>query len=358
MQDEIYVSTEGVEPALRNDVWRAITGSLFETRLPPGNRKALLEGSVSLIPFGGLLVGTTTFNQQTYHRNQRLVVQTGLDQYLLQLFTAGSLNGHCDGHAISVLAGDICIFDLARVASTVVTPGQTISMILPRGPLDQANRGRSLHGTVLRAGEPMTRVLTDLLMGLPTVAASMTNQETLAVEDAMLRLLAAGAARHELDALPHSLALSQVFKQQALAFIDANLYERTLSPDALVRRFQISRAYLYRMFAADGGVAKVIRDKRLDASYRAILRNTRGAQSITDIAFQLGFSNSSQFARAFRTRFAMTPTEARQESNQPSSMDWAISGLHAHFARHSQQTELRPEPARRESASAVEAECA
>ena len=76
MQDEIYVSTEGVEPALRNDVWRAITGPLFETRLPPGNRKALLEGSVSLIPFGGLLVDTTTFNQQTYHRNQRLVVQT------------------------------------------------------------------------------------------------------------------------------------------------------------------------------------------------------------------------------------------------------------------------------------------
>ncbi|MDO8979121.1 MAG: helix-turn-helix domain-containing protein [Afipia sp.] len=43
------------------------------------------------------------------------------------------------------------------------------------------------------------------------------------------------------------------------------------------------------------------------------MRSDHPSRSITEIAYDLGFSNSSQFLRAFRSRFAMTPSEAGRE---------------------------------------------
>ena len=63
-----------------------------------------------------------------------------------------------------------------------------------------------------------------------------------------------------------------------------------------------------------GGIARIIRDKRLDAAYREIAGGAKTSRSITEVALLLGFSNSSQFTRAFHRRFAMTPSEARQTS--------------------------------------------
>ena len=64
-------------------------------------------------------------------------------------------------------------------------------------------------------------------------------------------------------------------------------------------------------FANDGGVAKVLRDIRLDAAYRELTGAVRPLRSITEIAYSLGFSSGNQLLRSFRARFGVTPSEAR-----------------------------------------------
>jgi AraC-like DNA-binding protein len=100
-----------------------------------------------------------------------------------------------------------------------------------------------------------------------------------------------------------------------------------------MRRFQISRAHLYRVLALDGGVAGSIRNRRLDAAYREIASGREASRSITEIAFHFGFSNSSQFARAFRERFSVSPTEARDDRELLRYPDDSGSELQAHFER-------------------------
>jgi AraC-like DNA-binding protein len=131
--------------------------------------------------------------------------------------------------------------------------------------------------------------------------------------------------------------MMQMLRQQLLEFIEANLYERELGPALLMQRHQVSRAHLYRIFADDGGIAKIIRDKRLDAAYREIALGAKTAgKSITDVALRLGFSNSSQFARAFQRRFSMTPREARQEGSRVGHASPSLPALQEHPVRYYQ----------------------
>jgi AraC-like DNA-binding protein len=329
------VSTEHVESGVRNDMRRAATAPSFEA--DPGNGAAneTLESPAHSSLAGCMIVGSSNFNQPQPRHDRKPTIQHGLDQYLLQLYLVGSNEDTCEGRPIPIRAGDICIFDLARPFSTAATTGSTVSLILPRGPLERATRGRSLHGVVMPAERPLTRILADFVLGMCRAASSLSNDEAAAVEQSLLQLLLAGLAQHIYVTPEASLSLMQMLRQQIIEFIETHLYERELGPVLLMQRHQISRAHLYRTFAADGGIAKIIRDKRLDAAYREIAVGAKiSGKSITEIAMQLGFSNSSQFARAFQRRFAMTPTEARQEGQRIGHLGRSSPDLQDHFARH------------------------
>ena len=85
------------------------------------------------------------------------------------------------------------------------------------------------------------------------------------------------------------------------------------------------------MFADEGGVATVIRERRLDAAYRRIAGSSGAPGSMTSIAYAIGFSSGSQFLRAFRARFGVTPSEVRNDALLPDA--WRTDHrLYVHFA--------------------------
>lgn len=329
-----------VEPSLRTEVWREITQPYFETTQSVDDGESTLEGLVRVRTVGTLLIGPTSFNRQNYSRDRRIILQGGLDQYLVQLFVAGALEGDCRGHAMSVRPGDICVFDLARTFTSSASAGASMSITLPREQIDKAASGRSLHGVVLKAGDPVTRLLSEFIVSLFDTAIELESAAALAIEEAAIDLLASGIARRDLDATTGDPMLAQVLRRRVLKFIDSNLTEPDLGPALLMRRFRVSRAHLYRMFAADGGVATLVRERRLEAAYRELMRSHSPSRSITEIAHDLGFSSSGQFLRAFRARFAMTPSEARQRGLALARVDRPVSGVRAHFSEQAKRLQL------------------
>lgn len=332
MQDELFLSTDLVEPRLRDDLWRTVSQPFFDTTKPEDADATTLEGSVRSRPLGSLLIGPTSFNRQQLRRDRRLILQSGFDVYLVQLLLAGTIDGDCDGHVISVRPGDICVFDLARPLASRLSTGSTMSIVLPREPMDKAASGRSLHGTVLEAGTPLTRLLADFIMSLSQAAAEIASADALAIEEAAIALLSSGLARHAPERATDDPILVSMLRRRVLDFITANLAVPELGPPLLMRRFQVSRAHLYRMFQMDGGIASVIRDKRLDAAYRQLMQRSN-RMSITEIAYDLGFSSSGHFLRAFQGRFGVTPSEARQQGSTLAFSGRQTSDLQAHFAR-------------------------
>lgn len=332
MRNGVFLSTDQVEPELRTEVWREITRSVFETTPTPDSTDATLEGSLGSLAVGSLLIGPTSFNDQLYRRGRRLIVETSLDSYMVQLFVSGALEGDCDGRSISVGPGDVCVFDLARPFTTRVSRGTTITVMLPRQATDRVNAGVALHGTVLKAGLPVTRLVSEFVVSLSQVGPELDPTDVAAIEDAAVTLLASSLAHHAPVPDP---VLSQVMRRRVLEFIDANLADPKLGPTTLVQRFRVSRAHLYRMFAAEGGLASVIRDRRLDAAFRALSRSA--SHSITELAFAFGFSSSGQFLKAFKARFAVTPSDVRRDRGASILTDERLSALHGQFALYALQ---------------------
>lgn len=312
VQDGIYLSTDQIEPALRNEFWRAVHRPIFD--VAPADEGDQLRGSVTARPIGSLTIGSTNFNSQIYRRDRQVIVDSGMDHYLLYLLVAGTIEAECDGTSFSARPGDICLFDLTRPYASVATTGARISLSIPRERIDGATGGRSAHGLLLLAQTPVTRLLKSLILDLHADAREIAATDTRAVEAAAIDFVAAIVANQALDQSSVESGLGSSLHRHILDFIDAHLADPELGSTMLMAQFQISRAHLYRVFAADGGIATAIRKRRLDIAYRRLKANESRPLSLTELAYELGFADSSQFSRAFRARFGAAPSEIK--SNQ------------------------------------------
>src|SRR5207248_1473107 len=100
-------------------------------------------------------------------------------------------------------------------------------------------------------------------------------------------------------------------RKAALDYIDAHLGNAQLGPDEIADATNVSRASLYRLLAAEGGIRAVLLTRRLDEALRLMLADKSDDRSLTDIAKCCGFGGASQFSRAFRARFGAPPAQYR-----------------------------------------------
>lgn len=243
--------------------------------------------------------------------NRTRTVAPPPDHYRLHLVTSGALPGNFNGAELLAGVGDICILDLAQLAKRQAEAGSTMSMALPRQALEAVAGKRNLHGAVLKARWPMTRLIASYVRELCLLDAPLPDTLAVAAQEAVITLLSAALKGHESGEVARAPAQGTSLHQRIVEFMARNIYLLELSPDFLCRRFNVSRAHLYRAFAEDGGVAKVLRGMRLDAVYRELTQTDHTPRSITELAYTLGFSSGNQLLRSFRARFGMTPSEAR-----------------------------------------------
>ncbi|SNT00968.1 transcriptional regulator, AraC family [Sphingomonas laterariae] len=341
MPRSVRLSTDQIEPNLRDEFWRDISRPLFEVELLNGEDDAL-RGAFSSRPVAGLTVATTRFNAQRYRRDRRTIVESGLDTYLVQVLVAGTLRGDCEGRTITAATGDICIFDLARPYVTHADAGARVAISVPRVRIDQAVGRRNLHGLVLAATDPMARLLRGFIVDLHEVGGDLDGDDARAAETAMIEVLAAVVSRRRLDLPDAQGPLAQRLRERIEAYLDTQLTNPDLCVELILQEFQVSRAHLYRMFADDGGVASVIRNRRLDTAFHRLRTADAAGTSISEIAFELGFSSSAQFTRAFRARFDLSPSDAKQGSAGGSAEPGSVHGLQAHLANQVERWREHP----------------
>ena len=324
--DEVSVSTDLVEDSLRNDFWREVTRPFYETTPLIGSEVPQLEGTIGLRQMAGLQFASVTFNAQRYNRDRRIIAWSGLDQYLIAV-AAADMSGDFGGTSVTARSGDICVLDLTQTLQSDVGAGGMFSTLIPRRALAKATGHANLHGLILKAHLPMTKLLAAYLGGLRDLGGQMSNDEAAAVQEALVTILAAALRGEQPDGAGDLRPLSIALRQRILDFIDYNIKNPDLSPDFILRRFNVSRAHLYRAFAEDGGISIVIRDRRLDAAFLELTRADVTARSVAEIAYSFGFTSTANFSRRFRTRFGLTPSEVRREG--PSRQ--LTSDLQAHF---------------------------
>ena len=99
------------------------------------------------------------------------------------------------------------------------------------------------------------------------------------------------------------------------AYIDAHLSDPTLSLVTIAKKNGISLRYLHQLFRlTDMSASEWMRLRRLQRCYDLLASPRHATQSITEIAYSIGFSSSSHFSNLFRAQFGVRPSDIRGSS--------------------------------------------
>jgi signal transduction histidine kinase/DNA-binding response OmpR family regulator len=109
---------------------------------------------------------------------------------------------------------------------------------------------------------------------------------------------------HEITVTP----LDERFIQKAVGFVEANLDNTQLTPEKMAEELGMGRTNLHRKLKAITGLStsEFIQDFRLR---RAALLIEKKADSISQIAYQVGFNDQSYFTKCFKKKFGKVPSE-------------------------------------------------
>lgn len=287
---------------------------VFDTRL----RDAGEQGPdlwIDSFNIGPMVLGQAHMSQATftYGRDARKVAATGLELVLVQVIVGGVDHRRTESDEIIARPGDVCLLDLTRTFESNTADCTNINLALPRDAFDARDIDLDpLHGLVLRretAGAQLLRAHAESLMRL---APHLHPDEAYGVGRATTDLLAGLTLGHRGEAARKAAAETQ--RARMRRFIDANLHDPNLDAELLCRKFGVSRASLYRLFAPLGGVSEHIRNRRLRRVFDALSdpgQSHNRSLAMAQVAERYGFTVWSSFSRAFKAHFDMTPGEAR-----------------------------------------------
>jgi AraC-like DNA-binding protein len=107
----------------------------------------------------------------------------------------------------------------------------------------------------------------------------------------------------------------------------ANLRQSDLGIEALCRHFYCSRATLYRLFEAEGGVAAYITKLRLDRCMLELANLQQPTSGLIDaMAKAWGFASTPSFVQKFHRRFGLRPQEVGAAVVSQSASDYRLKG--------------------------------
>jgi AraC-like DNA-binding protein len=278
---------------------------LYTLSLPDPSEEARFTLSTRTYPTPRAILMRCQGTAFTMTRGPALVAR-GVDQVLILLQREGTCDSDCNGRRVRIEAGDVAIFDYARPFRSAVTDYGNLMVILAREAVPAALLAIEPHGLVFPRASGAARLIGAAMQEFYAQADDLTVSEAEAAIEGIVALTTACArARLADDEADHVKSR----RKAALDYIDAHLANEQLGPDEIAAAANVSPASLYRLLAAEGGIRAVLLKRRLDQALRLMLADNNDERPLMEIAGCCGFGGTSQFSRAFRTRFGVPPRQ-------------------------------------------------
>ncbi|MFK4502770.1 AraC-like DNA-binding protein [Bradyrhizobium japonicum] len=271
--------------------------------------------TVTMMTRNALLVDTRATDQE-YDRTPAHVARGAMDHFQITLCVEGEMRFSSGRREVTMGPGAICLIDMAQPNRTVLRGGgsrtRLMAIILQRAMLaPRLAHPDSATATLLPSNHPHTRLLAShyAALTLPSEPEAGSAEATI---EAIADIVAAAAGGTADIAAGVERAERHLYLAMIKRRIADNLETDALTADALCRHFQISRATLYRLFEADGGLSHYVREQRLNLAFRQLISPSAEDTRLIDLAVGMRFSSDSTFIRAFRRKFGLTPGELRE----------------------------------------------
>lgn len=305
----VVMDTAGLTQKEAIAAWQESVGVLYDVRLR--NKTDRFSFGADAFHLGDIVLTGYRCVAHSFDRTPARIGRDGLDHVTLQLCVKGSHGRREGGSHDRADPGDFIIADLAQAQATATTADfDSLNLTIPRrllAPLLRAPDEQNLR--LIRGNAPLAALLRNHLSSLYAGAGNMSLDEAETIVRPTIELAAAAlnAAVTEENAAAVQLALTG----QIARYIDERLLDPSLTGEALAATFGISTRKLYYLFEAHGGVASYITRGRLQQARQMLADPAQQSRSIADIAELHGFAYRTNFVRAFRKLFGVTPREVR-----------------------------------------------
>lgn len=298
-------STTDVELPQRFAYWHDV---VCRHCIPAASRamtRDAFDGRLDVRTVGALTV-TTMASPQHHWAREAVHVRTRPDDDLW--VALGDGEGTLTQSGKQAAIGDqMVLYDGGRAFEATLTPRKMLLLRVPRNALLQ--RFASAERAVAREINPRLPGAAPLrAMLFETANCDFTPYDDGVAErfaDTLIDLL--GVTLSMQQGVAGETVAERDLYARLLTHIHRNFYDSTLSLEILANAHSVSSRTVTRAFARHGHTAmRVVWQARLGASRKALVEGR--ATSITDAAFQYGFSDVSHFSRAFRKAYGCTPS--------------------------------------------------
>lgn len=265
---------------------------------------------------GNALLVDSRVTDIEYDRTPAHIARGGMDHYHITLCIEGEMRFSSGRREVTLTPGDICLLDMGPPNRTVLRGGNgrthLRAIILQRSMLaPRLAHPDSTTAILLPENHPHARLIANhfAALMLPSDPEAGSVEATIEAIADIVAAAAGGAAdiSEGVERAERHLYLAMIKRH-----IAGHLATEALTAGELCRQFQISRASLYRLFEADGGLAHYIREQRLNYALRLLITPAAQDTRLLDLAVDLRFSSDSTFIRAFRRKFGLTPGKLRE----------------------------------------------
>ncbi|HEX3379573.1 MAG TPA: helix-turn-helix transcriptional regulator [Paraburkholderia sp.] len=293
--------------------WRQRVGHVVDA--PPSKEQIAngFRGEIDLYAVGGMVLTDCRTEPMLLERSVARISTDQRRDYVFQLFVEGEV-GHVTGmrkkRSEPGSVPGIVAFDLNQPFRVERPECRLLSLFMPASLVDEQLRdGVGMHGRIVHNEAPLAGLALRHLAALANEIASLDAAAAIDALQTGRQLLVAAFRKEARLTGADRAALQAALMAQVRRYIDANLHQGDLTPEHVVHALHLKRATIYRWFEHEGGLGAYIRHRRLREAADELVRFPH--RQVAQIGYGLGFGSASDFTRAFRRAFDMSPQDLR-----------------------------------------------
>lgn len=306
-------STQGLPVAKKLALWNEMASITFAAMEVRPNDSQRFFGSLARERLGAVSVMNVYSDAVRIRHTREHVARMNEPSYLLlaplqrevELSTEGS-------DRILLRAGECCLIDHARTYELAHGDSvRTLCVDLPRQRLEERLPGiQDQVARVIRPDSASARIFLGVLRNLGNeVAPTESPSLSPSLGETLLEFFATTYAPYITPGVGRG---TQGLAKRYMGYIDLRITDPELSPHDVAVNFGISDRYLRFVLSRAGEkFSSYLLGRRLQRSARLLVNPHWSERTITDIAFNSGFSNVTHFGQVFKARYRLTPREYR-----------------------------------------------
>ncbi|EPJ84421.1 AraC family transcriptional regulator [Pseudomonas sp. CFII64] len=292
--------------------WRRRVGHVIDVLPSSSAVSQPFNASIDRYDLGDRIFSDCASDHLVLDRSVSRISTDNKRDYVFQVYTEGGIECIQGAGLESRNPGlaSIMALDLNQPIRMHRSRCRVLSFFAPRHIVEPVlPNAESIHGRVFESNNPLTRLIVEHAVALAKGLASMNEREATRAFDTTVQLMLGSFAKQaKLSGNVRAAARSAIF-DQARRYVKENLYQPWLTPESVLVKLQLPRATLYRLFQHEGGLGRYIINCRLREAADELVRYPN--RQIIEIAYSLGFNSPSDFTRAFRRHYDMSPQDHR-----------------------------------------------